>query len=152
MNWWNWAMDTGIGCGNFLLKLAIIIFPLMISVELLKYFHIVEKLEKPLTPLMRVLGLPNQAAYPLMAGLLLGMVYGGGLIVEDAKKGLYTKRQIMLISIFLCLCHSVFEDHMVIMSLGAPGISLLLLRLFLAIVLVSLLSRVWNWFSPDQRQ
>ncbi len=151
MDWATWFSGSAIGCLTFMGKLLLIIVPLMIGVELMNYFHLVEKLDKPLAPVMGFLGLPSRAAYPLAAGLLLGMAYGGSLIIEDAHKGAYTPRQLMLISIFFCLCHSIFEDHILIMALGAPGIQLLLIRLVLAVFIVAAISRIWRCFPAQNK-
>ncbi|MDO4581719.1 MAG: nucleoside recognition domain-containing protein [Bacillota bacterium] len=142
MDWALWFTDTGLGCLKFLLKLAAIIFPLMIGIELLKQYKLLEKLTHPLEPLMRLIGLPADAAYPMFAGLVFGFFYGGGLIIDFAKQGILTHKQMVLTCVFLAICHSVLEDHALIIAIGGQGLMLLAVRFVIAVLVTMALSRI----------
>jgi hypothetical protein len=81
---------------------------------------------------MRRLNLSNRAAYPLLAGLFLGIVFGSGVIISFARDGSLTKRDLMLVLVFLGICHSIIEDTVVFIALGANGWILMAVRFTLA--------------------
>jgi hypothetical protein len=91
---------------------------------------------------MRFIGLPAAAVYPIIAGITLGIIYGAGLIIQSAKEGELNKKQLYLISLFLCICHSVFEDHMLLSAAGANGFLLILVRLPLAFIITFIVSKI----------
>lgn len=142
MDWGLWLSETTLGCLRFVGLVSLYIFPLMIGMELLKHYHVIEKINRFATPLLRPLGLPPDAVYPLLAGLLVGMLYGGVMMQEAEAGGNLSRRDMFLIFLFLCLCHSVIEDHVLLMAVGAPGLLLLAVRIPLAIGVVWLANKL----------
>ena len=93
---------------------------------------------------MQRLKLSNNAAYPLLAGLFLGIIFGSGVIISFARDGSLTKRDLTLVLVFLGICHSIIEDTVVFIALGANGWVLISARFVLAALaafMVSLLMR-----------
>jgi hypothetical protein len=142
MDWFSWSKEVLLGSGSVLLKSALIIFPLMVAIEFLKHYRLLEKISKPLAPFMRLIGLPAVAVYPIIAGITLGIIYGAGLIIQSAREDELNKKHLYLISLFLCICHSVFEDHMLLAAAGANGFLLVLVRLPLAFVITFIASKI----------
>ena len=101
------------------LLLTAIIIPLMVGLALLKDSRLLDRAAGFLQPVMQRLKLSNNAAYPLLAGLFLGIVFGSGVILSFAKDGSLTKRDLMLVLVFLGICHSIIEDTVVFIALGA---------------------------------
>lgn len=114
------------------LLLTAIIIPLMLGLALLKDSRLLDRAAGFLQPLMQRLKLSNTAAYPLLAGLFLGIIFGSGVILSFARDGSLTKRDLMLVLVFLCICHSIIEDTVVFIALGANGWVLVGARVFLA--------------------
>jgi len=124
--------------------LAVIIIPLMVGLALLRDARLLDRAAGLLTPLMKRLNLSSRAAFPLLAGLFLGIVIGSGVIIAFAREGSLTKRDLMLVLVFLGICHSIIEDTVVFVALGANWWVLLSARFLLAALvafLVSLLLR-----------
>jgi hypothetical protein len=109
-----------------------IIIPLMVGLALLRDSHLLDRAAGILQPVMRRLNLSNRAAYPLLAGLFLGIVFGSGVIISFARDGSLTKRDLMLVLVFLGICHSIIEDTVVFIALGANGWILMAVRFTLA--------------------
>ena len=103
------------------LILASIIIPLMLGLALLRDSHLLDRAAGFLQPVMQRFNLSNRAAYPLLAGLFLGIVFGSGVIISFARDGSLTKRDLMLVLVFLGVCHSIIEDTVVFIALGANG-------------------------------
>jgi Fe2+ transport system protein B len=126
------------------LLVTAVIIPLMLGLALLRDSRLLDRAAGFLQPAMRRLTLSNNAAYPLLAGLFLGIIFGSGVILAFARDGSLTKRDLMLVLVFLGICHSIIEDTVVFMALGANGWVLISARFLLAAVAalsVSLLLR-----------
>ena len=126
------------------LLVTAIIVPLMLALALLNDSRLLDRAAGFLRPVMQRLTLSNNAAYPLLAGLFLGIVFGSGVILSFARDGSLTKRDLMLVLVFLGICHSIIEDTVVFMALGANGWVLVGARFVLATLAafgVSLLMR-----------
>ena len=109
-----------------------IIIPLMVGLALLTDSRLLDRVVGFTHPIMKRLNLSNQAAFPLMAGLFFGIVFGSGVIISFAKDGSLTKRDLMLVLVFLGVCHSVIEDTLIFIALGANWWVLISCRFFLA--------------------
>ena len=126
------------------LLVTAIIIPLMVGLALLKDSRLLDRAAGFLQPVMQRLKLSNNAAYPLLAGLFLGIIFGSGVILSFARDGSLTKRDLMLVLVFLGICHSIIEDTVVFIALGANWWVLICARFFLAALAafaVSLLMR-----------
>ena len=83
-------------------------------------------------PVMQRLSLSSRAAFPLLAGFFLGIVFGSGVIISFANDGTLTKRDLVLVLIFLSICHSIVEDTLIFAALGANWWVLISCRFVLA--------------------
>ncbi len=121
-----------------ILDLAVIIFPLMIVIEVLKDLKMLEKLTNLMSPLTNSLKIHKDSSLPLVIGVILGLFLGAGVLVKSVDEGNLDKRSLVIVSIFLALCHAVFEDTVVFVPIGANLLIVLLVRIisafFVAIV------------------
>lgn len=121
------------------LQIAAIVIPLMIFIEILKDINILDRLVKLFAPFTNFLGFSKSAALPLLAGLIFGISYGAGLILDASRQGNLSKKDLLLLSLFLVICHSVFEDTFIFVAVGANALIILLGR-FLFAVLVTIMA------------
>ena len=121
--------------------IAKIVIPLMIFMEILKDLKVLDKVSSKLEPVTKVLGITSKSTFPLIIGLFLGLAYGAGVIIQSAKDGDLPKKDLYLLMIFLIACHSVIEDTLIFVAIGANGWLLLSLRLVLAVTLTILASK-----------
>ena len=77
--------DSFLGSLNSILSMAKIIIPLMIIMEILKDSNILERISKRLNPISKFFNISNEAVFPLMIGLIFGLVYGAGVIIESTE-------------------------------------------------------------------
>ena len=88
----------------------------LILLALLSLLKILEKtgvtafLARALAPMLRLIGIGRGAVPLAMSGLLLGLNYGGTLMIREARFGTVSRRDVFLSICFLCLCHGVIED------------------------------------------
>ncbi len=125
-------------------KLVIIVVPLVVIFEVLRYAKVFRSLGSRTEPVMRGLGLGRSAVLPLFTGIFLGIAYGAGIIIRSAATGQMTRRELFLTGLFLATCHAVVEDVLIFVVLGGDAVVMLGLRLALAILLTSLIARLWK--------
>lgn len=129
------------GSINSILTIAKVIIPLMILMEILRDLKILDKLSNLLKPVAKLLGLSKNSIFPLLIGLIFGLAYGAGIIIKSAKEGELQKKDLYLLMIFLVSCHSVFEDTLLFVAIGANGWLLLSFRLITAIILTIIVAK-----------
>jgi hypothetical protein len=131
-----YAFDTLSGLILLLAKVFCIVVPLMILLEIFREFDLIEKITKPFKIPAKMLGFYEDSIYPLLAGVIFGISYGGGVLIGESNSGRIKGDQKFLIALFLGLCHAVFEDTLIFVSLGANGIVVLGIRLVVASIVV----------------
>ncbi|MBO8170250.1 MAG: nucleoside recognition protein, partial [Thermoanaerobacteraceae bacterium] len=101
-----------IGSFKSIFGIALIVFPLMMVLEIVKDLNILDRLSAIIRPVSRLFNIPQEAGLPLLAGLIFGITYGAGAIIQSAREGKLTKRDLVVVNTFLVICHAVFEDTM----------------------------------------
>ena len=129
------------------LKLLFIIVPLVVFYEFLKQITFFKKGGRALDYLMGKVGLSSKAAIPLFTGIFLGIAYGAGIIIQEAREGSLGKGEIFLLGLFLATCHAVVEDTLIFVVIGGNGLWILGPRIFLALTFTFLLSRLIYYFN-----
>jgi hypothetical protein len=109
-----------------------IIIPLMVVLALLTDSRLLDRGVGFIQPVMQRLNLSNRVAFPLLAGLFLGIVFGSGVIISFANDGSVTKRDLIIVLVFLGICHSIIEDTLIFAALGANWWVMIICRFMLA--------------------
>ncbi|MDW7650189.1 MAG: nucleoside recognition protein [Bacillota bacterium] len=108
--------------------LLLILVPIMIVMEYANHFQLLEKLTAPLGWLPRLLTMSPKAAFPIVVGLFVGVTYGAAVLIEYARQGSLSKRDMLLCGVFLAINHSIIEDNLIFAALGANLVILFPLR------------------------
>lgn len=132
------------------LQLALIVIPLMIGVQFLKDRQYLQKFSERLAPFTKVIGVPPNASLTLVAGLVIGLAYGAGVMIQAVQEDGVSKKDATLAFIFLVACHAVIEDTLLFVPLGIPVWPLLLIRIITAFVLTILVAFFWK--RAEQRK
>ena len=132
----DYAFETLFNLLYLLTKVFLIVVPLMMLLEIFREFDLIDKITKPLLKIAGLIGFKSESIYPLMAGLIFGISYGGGVLIGESKKGRIKGGQKVLIALFLGLCHAVFEDTLIFVLLGANGWIVIITRLIIAVIIV----------------
>jgi hypothetical protein len=127
-----------------ILQVAVIVIPLMFVIQIMRDLNILITLSKVLRPFTKILGVSERSALTLMAGLVFGIAYGAGVMIQAAQEDGLSSRDIYLVSIFLVICHAVIEDTLLFLPVGIPLLPLLLLRIVLACVLTFIVAQFWR--------
>ena len=121
---WPWILSTL----QSLALVLVVIVGLVILLDVLERLGITRLVTRLLTPVLRLSGLEERAAPLTTVGVLLGLAYGGALIIEAAERENYSPRTRLLALSWLSLCHALIEDTLLILALGANIWVILVLR------------------------
>lgn len=133
---------TKAGIGIF--QLAIIVIPLMVAVQIMKDKQWLAVFSRWMAPVTRALGMKENTSTTLAAGLLIGLAYGAGVMIQAVQEDGVSKKDVTIAFIFLVACHAVIEDTLIFVPLGIPVLPLLLIRLGVAILLTITVAFIWN--------
>ncbi len=120
--WGGWLLDLAESMGTIL----VVIFLVLLALEILERLGFTGFLRKVLRPAFELAGIGPEAATVTVVGLVLGISYGGGLVIKAASRGDIPAGQVTSAVCFMSLCHGVVEDTALVATLGAwtPMISL----------------------------
>lgn len=138
-------LDWGLEQLKTLLMILLVISALIILLRLLKWLHIERLMHWLLSPVLSLLGLSKHASNITIIGMTLGLSFGGGLLIREAESGLLSNKDIFISMALLALCHSLIEDTLLILLLGAHISGVLWGRLIFSLLITILLSRLPDW-------
>lgn len=141
--------DFLIGLGETLAWMLVILVGLSIGLEALKATGLLGLMMKALSPLLRLAGIKGEAEHLTAIGLFLGISYGAGLLIREARSGAISPRQIFLSCVFMGFAHSVIEDTLVVMALGADMAGVLVGRLIFAFAAIAAIATLLNGVSDN---
>jgi len=140
------------GAGRQVLQIAIIVIPLMVAMQFLEEFKILEKVSRRLEKVVSIIGISGAGALPLLVGMTLGLAYGAGMIIKYGRDGKLTQREMILIITFLSLNHSLFEDVLLFVAIGAQGTILQIIRMVVAVSFTAALARFIKPETDQQKE
>lgn len=114
----------------------LIIYSLMVLQCLIEAYSLLAPLSRFLAPLMRLLGLPRNAAYMWLVGNVLGLSYGSAVMLDMEEKGRITRAEANAVNYHLIMNHSMLEDTIVLAITGVSALWILGTRLLFALVVV----------------
>jgi hypothetical protein len=133
---------------KLVIELTLIITGVMLIVEVLQEYKILHHLTSLLNPVTSLLKLPRAANLPLLAGICVGISFGAAIIIDSSENGSLNDKEIYLINLFLVICHSLIEDTIVWMALGAYAIPVQIARIITALIICYCYSQYLNRKNP----
>ncbi len=141
--WGEIIWSSIVTAGVSVLQLALIVIPLMIGIQILRDLKFLEWFAERMKPAMIRLGIAPRGAITMAGGLLFGLAFGAGIILQQAAEQKFTRREITLIMLFLGPCHAIIEDTLIFVPLGINVLPLLLIRFIVAVVLTVTVAKLW---------
>jgi hypothetical protein len=108
------------------------------------------------TKFMREYAKKVNTSFSIIVGQLLGITYGAGILINEAKSGNLDRQEIFFIATFLMISHSVLEDALLFVIFGANYWIIIGVRLLMAFLVSFILLRMiklypsW-WMKEPQR-
>lgn len=137
-SYWAWAQATAF---SLILTFGVIL-ALVIALDVLDRLGITRRITAAITPMLRFSGLDAQVAPVTTVGVLLGLSYGGALIIEESTRQQFPARTRFLALSWLSLSHSLIEDTILLLALGADIWIVLVGRVLVTLAIVALLARI----------
>ena len=137
---WAWVLSQL----SIFVKISIIIALLVSFLRFLKYSGVENILIYLLKPILAVTGLGHKTVPITIVGMGMGLTYGGGLLIQESRKGDLSSKEIFGSMFLLALCHGLIEDTLLIMLLGADISGALYFRVIFSLILVSVVVRMIN--------
>lgn len=134
-----------------IVQLALIVIPIMVVIEIMKELNWLDWFSKLMAPFTKALGMKQNTSTTLAAGLIFGLAYGAGVMMQAVKEDGVKKKDLYLAFIFLVACHAVIEDTLLFVPLGIPILPLFIIRVVVAIVLTIFVAIVWKKVEQQQK-
>ena len=145
LSWVEWILGE---LRNYL-SIFLIITALIVIMKVMNRLRITAVLTWMLGPVLRMMGMSKNAAPLTIIGMIMGIGYGGGLIIQEAKSGRLTPRDIFISLTVLGLFHSVIEDTLLMMVMGGHVSGILWGRMVFMLLVVFIVVRLFNIIPID---
>ncbi len=93
-----------------------------------------------------LLGLPRNTAFLWIVANTLGLAYGAAVLIDETASGQITRQEAELLNRSIAICHSLLEDTLLFVAIGAWAfwISIPRMALAAAAVWTYRLWRLWH--------
>ena len=146
-SWVHWFLTQG----QTIVMAFAIIAALTLFLRILRVLGVERLIHFLLAPVLRLLGIARVASNIIIVGLTLGLSFGGGLLISEARRGHIAGKDIFLSMAFLGLCHSLIEDTLLMLLLGADLGTIVFARLAFSLLAILALSRLLDWLPADKQ-
>ncbi|MDR1258844.1 MAG: nucleoside recognition domain-containing protein [Tannerellaceae bacterium] len=120
------------GSMKVVITILLIVTALMILHYILEEFRLMQGLSAVFAPLMGIFGLPRNTAFLWLVGNLVGLAYGGAIMVEQVEQEKLSYKDGSLLNYHLAVNHSMLEDTIIFVAIGIPVLWILITRLLFA--------------------
>lgn len=118
------------------LKILILVNLLLVFQRILDEFGWIGAIEKPLSPFMKIMGLPRSTTLSWVVANLIGLAYGSAIMIDESEKGKMNRQDADLLNHHVALSHSQLEDPLLFLTLGYAIHWLIWPRILMAIASV----------------
>lgn len=136
---------------NISILILVIIFSLNLLYNILNSYHLISKLSKGIEPILKFFGLSPNTGFLWLIGYIVGLAYGGALMMEQMKNGKVSRTEANLLNHHLAISHSILEDNLLFVALGVSLWWILAVRLTLAWIVVWLRKLILSLFTGKLR-
>lgn len=143
---WAWSQVEN------LIAILVIIAVLLFTLKMLKLLGVEKLMAMALKPVLSVLGISREATNLTIVGITLGISFGGGLLINEAKRGHIPARDVFTAVMLLNLAHSMIEDTILVLLIGADFVTIFWGRLVFAFVIIAVMSQILKRISESTCQ
>ena len=119
-----------------ILMILLIVTSLMLLHYILEEFNLLHRISDFLSPIMVVFGLPKDTAFLWLVGNLVGLAYGGAIMVEQIEQKKLSLESGAMLNTHLAVSHSLLEDTLIFVVIGVPILWIICTRLLFAIIVL----------------
>ncbi len=100
------------------LKILVLVNVLLIFQQIMEEFGWIKAINKPLSPLMKVFGLPESTTLSWVVANLIGLAYGSAIMIDQREKNKMSREDADLLNHHVAVSHSQLEDPLLFITLG----------------------------------
>ncbi len=126
-------LKSGFNMGLLILG---IVLALNVLYGFLLQYKLIDKLSKVISPVLEFFGLPLNTGFLWLIGYIVGLAYGGALMMDQMSEGKVKKEEANLLNYHLAMSHSVLEDNLLFAALGVSMWWILAVRFGAAFIIV----------------
>jgi len=126
---------------------------LIILMDLLKRIGVIEKINQWFYPVLKFLGIGKEVIPITVIGMTLGLAYGGGLIINEVNQTKLKRRNVCYALMLMSLLHSVVEDSILMISIGAKVSGVFVFRFFFSLTTMYVFVKITqNWSEKQMKK
>jgi spore maturation protein SpmB len=126
----------GISTLRLVVKMFVLIILLNVLQRLLNEFGIIKWISMLFSPVLKVFGLPSKTSFLWFVANILGLAYGGAIMIEESKQKKISQEEADLLNHHIAISHSNLEDVILLASVGASVLWMLSSRWVMAAIVV----------------
>lgn len=108
----------------------------MILQRILDEFHIMDAISRICAPMMNFMGLSKDCSFLWFIANIVGLTYGSAILIEEVEEGKLSRDDARMLNNHLAISHSLLEDTLIFVAIGAPVLWITIPRILLAITVV----------------
>jgi hypothetical protein len=140
-------LKWGLDMARLGLKILVIIVGVMVLIELLKAYNLVDRCASFFAPVLGIMGLHRRTGLLWLTGALFGLVYGAAVIVEQSRELNINREEIEKLQLSIGINHAMIEDSLLFLPFVVSPVYAWLPRLVAAIAVVYLMT-LWFKLHP----
>ena len=125
-----------IGMAFLCAKILVLVTLLMILQRVMEEFGVIQWMSRLLKYPLMALGVPREAAFLWIVANTLGLAYGAGIIIDHVERGRLSARHADILNAHIAVSHSLLEDTLLFVAVGASLFWVTIPRVILAGVAV----------------
>ncbi len=133
---WQFLGDWALSTLYLFLKILGLIVLIMVLLEFSRARGWIDKSIRFLRPLAKIMGISENTMVMWITANVFGLLYGGAIIVEEAKRGNLSREKLTSLHISIGAHHSTIEDPILFLLLGLNAFWLWIPRLIAVIIAV----------------
>jgi hypothetical protein len=130
-------VDAVLGALKSYFNIVIIIVPVLMFIEIARDLNIIAWSARLMHPVTRHLKMADEGTILVAIGMIFGLTYGAGAIIQSARDGHLDKRSMILVAVFVSTCHALIEDTFLFSALGADIALVMGVRFMVAMILTT---------------
>ncbi len=127
-----------------------VLFCILLVMRLMKAIGFLGLIERMLEPVLPPFGMSPRAAPVTVMGMIMGIAYGGALIIRETTSGRMDRRETFNSLALMNLSHGLIEDTLVMVALGGALGGILWGRLFFSLVVIFLLVKTVDYYQSKR--
>ncbi|WP_212774321.1 nucleoside recognition domain-containing protein [Polycladomyces abyssicola] len=142
-NGWTEIFTQGLKTATFnTLQFCLIAIPLLIMIQALHDMNLIHRFTRWTSFFVESIGIEKRANLTITSGLLFGLMFGAGMMIQQVKERVFKKRDLTIMMILLSLCHAVVEDTIAFIPLNTYLVTMIIIRFGGAMIISLIVARI----------